>query len=90
MRTTITLDPDVTVTLKQKLRETKLTQKEILNVALRKGLPQVANQPGPPFKVQPHSFGLRPGFDRNKMNQLLDELNVEDFVRQRSHDRARR
>jgi hypothetical protein len=30
--------------------------------------------------VQPHAGGFRPGIDPDKLNQLVDELEVGDFV----------
>jgi hypothetical protein len=30
--------------------------------------------------VQPHAGGFRPGIDPGKLNQLVDELEVDDFV----------
>ncbi len=90
MRTTLTMEPDVALKLKRKLKETGLGKKELFNQALRKGLEQIHGQPRKPFRVKPHAFGLRPGFDRDKMNQLLDEFEVEDYLRQQADDTARR
>ena len=33
------------------------------------------------FKVVPHSFGFKPGVDLNRLNQLADELEAEEYVR---------
>ena len=30
--------------------------------------------------VEPHRGGFRPGIDPNKLNQLLDERDVQDFI----------
>jgi hypothetical protein len=38
---------------------------------------------GKPFRVVPHSFGFRPGIDVRKLNQLVDELEVQSFARAR-------
>jgi hypothetical protein len=35
----------------------------------------------PPFKITAFAMGLRPGIDPDKMNQLLDELEVEEFLK---------
>jgi hypothetical protein len=35
----------------------------------------------PPFVVEPHSFEFKPGIDTNKLNQLLDDLDAEEFLR---------
>ena len=90
MRTTLTLEPDVAVELKRKMKKTKRSLKEVVNVALRKGLPEVTVAEAAPFKVQPHSFGLKPEFDPDRMHQLYDRLLVEDFMRQQNRDLAGR
>jgi hypothetical protein len=90
MRTTLTLEPDVALELRRKLKATKRSQKDLVNAALRKGLPQVTAAKKAPFRVKPHSFGLRPEYDPDKMNQLYDQLLAEDFLRQQSRDLSRR
>jgi len=35
----------------------------------------------PPFKIRAFVHGLQPGIDPDKMNQLLDELEAEEFAR---------
>ncbi|MGA3203547.1 MAG: hypothetical protein ABSF12_13765 [Bryobacteraceae bacterium] len=82
MRTTLTLDPDVAMKLKKRMADQKLTLKETVNQTLRSGLKAVEKQKKrAPFKVIPHSFGFRPGIDQNKLGQLLDQLDAEEFVR---------
>ncbi len=82
MRTTLTLDPDVAIKLKKRMADKKLTLKETVNEALRYGLKAVAKEKKrAPFKVIPHSFGFKPGIDQNKLGQLLDQLDAEEFVR---------
>ncbi|HMG21557.1 MAG TPA: hypothetical protein VK607_09585 [Kofleriaceae bacterium] len=34
----------------------------------------------PRFTVQPHAGGFRPGIDAGKLNELVDQLEVEDFL----------
>ena len=85
MRTTLTLDPDVAVNVKKRMAEENLTFKETVNQALRYGLKEVGKQKKKaPFKVIPHSFGFKPGIDLNKLNQLVDELEAEEYVRKMS------
>jgi hypothetical protein len=82
MRTTLTLDPDVAMKIKKRMADQKLTLKETVNQTLRSGLKAVEKQKKrAPFKVIPHSFGFRPGIDQNKLGQLLDQLDAEEFVR---------
>lgn len=82
MRTTLTLDRDVADRLETEMRRTGKGMKAALNEALRVGL-AIAKKPvqPPPFKVKAHSFGLKPGIDRDKMNQLVDELEAEEVAR---------
>ena len=80
MRTTLTLEPDVAQKLKRRMADQKLTLKDAVNRALRAGLAVEERKPPVKFKVKAHSFGALPGVDLNKMNQLLDDLEVEDFV----------
>ena len=84
MRITVTLEPDVALRLKKKMAEEKLTLKDAVNRTLRAGLE--APEPGKraKFKVIPHSFGFKPGIDLDKLNQLSDQLEVEEFARKHS------
>jgi len=81
MRTTLTLEPDVALKLKKRMAEQKLTLKDAVNQALRAGLEPVEPKRNPPFKVEPHALGIPAGVDLDKMNQLLDQLEVEDYIR---------
>jgi len=78
MRTTLTLDPDVAARLTGEIRRTGKSLKTAVNDALRAGLglsgkrPRVAR-----FEVTPHGFGLKPGVDPGRLNQLADELESE-------------
>ena len=41
--------------------------------------------------VQPHDFGeARPGLDMNRLNQLVDELAVEDYLEKAAKDDSAR
>ena len=83
MRTTLTLDPDVAITLRREMRRRGKSLKAIVNEGLRRGLAA----PGPgsrpePFVVEPfHLGGFRPGIDPNRLNQLADEIEVEEQLR---------
>jgi hypothetical protein len=37
-------------------------------------------------KTRPHAFGFKPGFDRDKLNQLADDLEVEAFAHKRAQN----
>ena len=81
MRTTLTLEPDVARQLRQQIAEKKLPLKRIVNDALRAGLSQTGKrEEATDFTVEPHSFGFKPGIDRDKLGHLLDELEGEEFL----------
>jgi hypothetical protein len=81
MRTTLTLDPDVAMKLKKRMTEHKLTLKDAINQALRVGLETPESKRKTAFKVEPFALGIPAGVDLDKMNQLLDQLEVEDYIR---------
>jgi hypothetical protein len=82
MRTTITIEPDVASRLKSRMRAGGVTLKRAVNDALRAGL-AAKERPAPKkrFAVKPQRGGIMPGIDVDKINQLLDELEVEEFAR---------
>jgi len=82
MRTTVTLEPDVATRLKRHAHETGSSFKAAINAVLRRGLTaqEPPASPRPPFAVRPHRGGFQPGIDHGKLNQLLDQLDVEDFA----------
>jgi len=82
VRTTLTLDRDVAEGLEKEMRRTAKGLKTTINEALRRGLRLAGKRPRPPrFEVQPHAFGVKPGIDLDRMNQLVDELDTEDAAR---------
>jgi len=85
MRTTLTLDPDVAERLASETRRTGKSLKALVNDAIRLGLGLTGKPPkSPRFKVEPHAFGLRAGIDPDRLNQLIDELEVDDAARRLS------
>lgn len=82
MRTTLTLEPDVAQRLKARMRTGNLTLKETVNRALRAGLAvEDRKKPEKRFRVKPFHGGLMPGIDIDKINQVLDEMEVEELAR---------
>lgn len=90
MRTTLTIDDDLAGILRRKARELEKPFKELVNAALRKGLMENDIKPEPKVVTRPMALGLRPGFDPNRMNQLVDELEVEDYLRKAAQDDSTR
>jgi BrnA antitoxin of type II toxin-antitoxin system len=82
MRTTLTLDADVAERLRQEVRRTGKGLKTVVNEALRRGLGG-GGKPArrPRFEVRPHAFGVRPGVDLDRVNQLVDELEAAETAR---------
>lgn len=81
MRTTLTIDDDVAAMLKRESQRKGLSFKELVNSALRRGLAaEQLHTPAQKVVTRPHSFGFKPGIDLDKLNQLVDELEVEAFA----------
>lgn len=79
MRTTLTLDEDVATELRKEARRTGRSFKEVVNEILRRGLsagPEPARRPRR-FRVRPKACGFRAGVDILRLNQLVDELEIE-------------
>jgi len=76
MRTTLTLDDDLAVKLKDFARRKRLSFKDAINSILRRGLTaqEVSRRAAKPFRVQTFRSPLRDGIDPLKLNQLADEL----------------
>lgn len=82
MRTTLTLDRDVADGLRKEMRRTGEGLKSTINDALRRGLRMSGRRTrAPRFEVRPHAFGVRPGVDLDRVNQLVDELDTEEVRR---------
>ena len=82
MRTTLTLERDVAERLEREIRRTGKSLKATVNEALRLGLGLGGKTPqAPPFEVEPHAFGFKPGVDLDRLNQLTDEMEAEEAAR---------
>lgn len=82
MRTTLTIDDDLAAIIEREGRRKGMTFKELINSTLRRGL-ECEEIRGAPTKVKtrPHNFGFKGGIDLDKLNQLADELEAEEFVK---------
>lgn len=81
MRTTITIDDEVAARLKELQHRSRSTFKDTVNAVLQRGL--LASDPpasDEPFRVEPFDGGFAEGLDPTKLNQLLDEWEVDDFL----------
>ena len=87
MRTTLTLDPDVAACVRRETAGGKRRLKEVINERLRIGFGMIVQESAEPFRVNPHRSAYRAGVDAGKLNQLVDELQVESS---RPHKKASR
>lgn len=90
MRTTLTLDDDVAEKLRELAHGSGRSFKAVVNDTLRRGL-STGDKPArgvPAFEVRPHASGFRAGVDLGKLNQLVDELELERFGDRVVHDSA--
>ena len=79
MRTTLTLDDNLLLTLKRKAVEYNIPFKTVVNQTLQRGLevmeaPTIAKQK---YKTLGRSLNIKPGYDLNKLGQLADEMEDE-------------
>ncbi len=81
MRTTVTLDPDVARKLKKRMADRNLTFKETLNQTLRFALNAAGAHKTPKCKLETFALEFKPGIDPSRLNQLVDQLEVEDYLR---------
>ena len=90
MRTTLTIDDHIAAALKALVRTSGKSFKTVVNETLQTGL--IAGEKPVPgqkaFKVASARRGFMPGIDPLKLNQLVDELEVEDFAGQRHGESA--
>lgn len=79
MRTTVTLDADVEVLVKQAMREHGLSFKQALNQAIRAGVSNAAGTGAEPFRQR--NFGMgRPKVDLTKALSLASELDDQQLT----------
>jgi len=82
MRTTLTLDDDLAALLRSRAKELGISFKEVVNRVIRSGLGESVLKSNTTIpKTIPHSFGFNPGLDLDKLNQLADELESEEFLK---------
>ena len=79
MRTTLTLDPDVSAKARQRAAKLGRPFKEVVNSALRIGL-EALRKPaeGKPYQTKPRAMGLREGLNYDNIAELLARTEGED------------
>jgi hypothetical protein len=81
MRTTLTLDEDVAVLLREEAERSRRPFKEVVNQAIRLGLRTGSGHAGRRHAARTYPMEFRAGIDQDKLNQLVDELETEEIVR---------
>ncbi len=80
MRTTVTIDEDVTLEIRRHMRERGAGFKEVLNDLLRRGLG--ADEAPAPYSTPTFCLGVRPDVDLDKALALVAALDDEEHVRE--------
>lgn len=81
MRTTLSIDDDIASSIENLKERENASLREIINQLLRAGLKAMeTKQSCQPYKSPIFHSELKPGIDPNRMNQLADELEVEEFT----------
>lgn len=75
MRTTLTLDDDVSAKLEIEVRRSGRSFKEVVNDLLRIALrARRERERRRPFRVEPRALGLRPGLEYDRVGDLLEQV----------------
>ena len=74
MRTTVVLDSDVLERLQAESRIREASFRRTLNDVIRDGLAVAEQRRGQPkpFRVTPHSLGLKPGLSYDSISRLIE------------------
>ena len=80
MRTELTLDDDVAAFVEEQSRVQNKPLDQVVNETLRLGMTQ-STKPADTqeFRVKPNEGGFVEGIDTVRLNQVLDDLDVEEF-----------
>ncbi len=74
MRTTVTLDDDVAAKLREDMRRSGSSFKELVNNLLRRALAAPPAESRPRFKVRARPMGERPGVSYDNIGELLEQI----------------
>ncbi len=70
----MTLEEDVAARLQAEVRRTGKPVKTVVNEALRRGLDRASEPSPPPFKLEARDLGLKPGFDLDDIEGLIERI----------------
>lgn len=81
MRTTLTLDPDVSSKARRGAAKLNKPFKEVVNSALRIGLDEILKPAATkPYKTKPRPMGLQEGLSYDNISELLARAEGEDHA----------
>jgi hypothetical protein len=81
VRTTLTLDPDVSAKARRAAAQQRRPFKQIVNAALRIGLDEVLKPAvSRPYRTKPHPLGLRESLSYDNIAELLARTEGEGHV----------
>jgi hypothetical protein len=78
-RTTVTLDADVALLIKDAAQRGRTSMKQVVSDALRRALSQPPSR-REPYRLEVHPATLLPGFDPAGANCLADQLEDEAIL----------
>lgn len=82
MRTTVTIDPDTENLLREEVRRTGQSFKEILNQSIRRSLLATSQESRPVSIIPLFPAAFPPEFREANFNRLADELDDETTLRE--------
>ncbi len=75
MRTTLTVENQVDVLLRDLAKKQNRSYKDVINEALLRGIQTLAEAAPPDvYRIEPVETGFLPGVDSGKLNQLSDDI----------------
>ena len=78
MRTTLTVNDDLDARLRRVAREQNRSYKDVVNEALAQRIEALeVVEPHEQYQVESSAFGLQPGIDAARLNQLYDDLETD-------------
>ena len=81
MRIELTLDDDVADFVEEQSRVQNKSAEQVVKETLRLGMGQTTESVDThEFRVKPNSSGFVEGVDTVRLNQVLDDIDVEEFL----------
>ena len=81
MRTTLTIDDDLMIQVKNKAREENMSTKEVINRALRAGIDAVGEKKLSSYSCRSFSLGIPREVDPDHAIDIFDALQDQEIAR---------